>query len=162
MVKSEPALLSGTGGWTVQPPGQDTRRVYHFTGVQSDYSPIAGEANTMSRTGSGPGIMVEGLGVAEFGNEVVFGELEPISVADARQRILEWEKQLGARHSDAASRAGRVRAASAVPPNSGSRGGERDVFERGADETFAGLGIWRPDDLQSQTPYPEVNRIPTE
>ncbi|MCJ1398700.1 hypothetical protein MMC11_001901 [Xylographa trunciseda] len=162
MVKSEPALLSGTGGWTIQPPGQDSRRVYHFTGTHSDYSPIAGEASPMSRIGSGPGMMVEGLGIAEFGNEVVFGELEPVSVADARRRILEWEKQLGERNRDRASQASRARASSALPPNSGLRGGERDVFERGADDTFAGLGIWRQDDAQSQTPYPEINRIPTE
>ncbi|MCJ1414519.1 hypothetical protein MMC32_000846 [Xylographa parallela] len=162
MVKSEPALLSGAGGWTIEPPGHDTRRVYHFAGTHSDSPPLAGEASPMSRMGSGPGMMVEGFGIAAFGKEVVFGEQEPISVADARRRILEWEEQLQARNRDSASAAGRARASSGVPPVSGLRGGERDVFERGADDTFAGLGIWSPEQVECHTPYPEVNRIPTE
>ncbi|MCJ1396142.1 hypothetical protein MMC18_009031 [Xylographa bjoerkii] len=162
MIKSEPALLSGTGGWTVQPRDRDIRRVYHFAAAHSDYSPVAGDASAISPTASGPGMAVEGPGIAEFSNEVVFGELEPISVADARRRILEWEGQLRARNRDTATSASRARASSAVPPMSGLRGGERDVFERGADDTFAGLGIWSQEEVQGQTPYPEVNRIPTE
>ncbi|MCJ1432540.1 hypothetical protein MMC27_001897 [Xylographa pallens] len=162
MVKSEPALLSGAGDWTIEPRGHDTRRVYHFAGTHSDVSPLAGEASPMSRTGSGPGMVVEGLGIAAFGKEVVFGEQEPISVADARRRILEWEEQLQARNRDTASAAGRARASSGVPPVSALRGGARDVFERGADDTFAGLGIWSPEQVEGYTPYPEVNRIPTE
>ena len=162
MVKSEPALLSGAGGWTAQRPAQDIRRVYHFSGPHSDFSPVTGEASPTTRMGSGPGMAIEGLGVAEFSNEVVFGELEPISVADARRRILEWEGQLRARSTDAIHWASRTRDSSTVAPPSGRRDGERNVFEREADDTFTGLGIWSQDEPQSQSPYPEVNRIPTE
>ena len=162
MVKSEPALLYGAGGWMIEPPGHDTRRVYHFAGTHSDFSPIAGEASPMSHAGSGPGMVVEGLGIAAFSKEVVFGEQEPISVADARRRILEWEEQLQARNRDIASAAGRARASSAAVPVCGLRASERDVLEREPDDTFAGLGSWSPEQVDGQTPNPEFNRIPTE
>ncbi|MCJ1286213.1 hypothetical protein MMC26_005558 [Xylographa opegraphella] len=162
MVKSVPALLSGAGGWTSAPRGQDTRRIYHFAGTHSDSSPIAGEASPMSRTGSGPGMRVEGLGIDALDKEVVFGEQEPVSVADARRRIMEWEEQLQAKNRGTARVTGRATASSALPPVARLTAGERDVFERGADDTFAGLGIWSPEQMQGQTPYPEVNRMPIE
>ena len=160
---SDSALLSGTGGWAAFPTNSDLRRVYQFSGAQSDFSPTSGVAagSPMSRLGSssgGPGMALEGGMIAEFGHssEVRFGEFEPVSVADARQRIREWETALKRKEDG-----GRGDGRGIVEVRYGDqRGGSGRQNED--DGTIEGLGIWNPHGRVEEMPYPEINRIPTE
>ncbi|KAL9598742.1 MAG: hypothetical protein Q9219_004300 [cf. Caloplaca sp. 3 TL-2023] len=72
--------LPGLGGWTYQ---------------RDDPRP-------MSRSSSGPGVAIEGtsghgLGIVPFDGHLRFGDHNPISVEEARQRTYEWESRLARR-----------------------------------------------------------------
>ena len=179
-------LLEGTGSWVANPslyagytnPNQGSAS-FHYFPKRSEYSPpavmslSASASRPMSRHGSGPGVAVEedgGLGIAHFGEggEVVFGELEPIRLEDARKRWRAREEVLRDRKAARSRNVGSAseRVADFQPENSPRRheigdGFGDDAFERldGVDD----LGIWRP--LEEQRglplPYPELNRIPS-
>ncbi|KAI4101067.1 MAG: hypothetical protein L6R37_005127 [Teloschistes peruensis] len=56
-------------------------------------------AHPMSRSSSGPGLALEdasgyGLGIVPFDGQLRFGDNNPISVEEARQRTWEWESRL--------------------------------------------------------------------
>ena len=179
-------LLEGTGSWTANPtlyaghtnPNQGSAS-FHYFPKRSEYSPpavmslSASASRPMSRHGSGPGVAVEedgGLGIAHFGEggEVIFGELEPIRLEDARKRWKAWEEVLrdrnAARSSNVSSASERV--ADFEQENSPRRHEIGDGFGGDASERLHSvddLGIWRP--LEEQRglplPYPELNRIPS-
>ncbi|KAI9857649.1 MAG: hypothetical protein M1830_006369 [Pleopsidium flavum] len=105
-------------------------------------SPISPNQDlSMSRSSSGPGIAVEGanhgLGIAQFGGKLRFGQHEPFSVEEARQRTLEHERRLRAFDQGAFR-----------PPQplwgQGNWGGKN---------SGAGGGLGQP--------YPDINLIPT-
>ena len=180
------ALLEGTGGWAANPslyagytnPNQGSAS-FHYFPKRSDYSPpavvslSASASRPMSRHGSGPGVAVEdddGLGIAHFGEggEVVFGELEPIRLEDARKRWRAWEEVLRDRTAAKSKNVGSAseRLADFEQENSARRdeigdGFGGDAFERL--DSVDGLGIWRPLEEQRALPlpYPELNRIPS-
>ena len=112
------SLLYGTGGWasntpsnhpsphTVPPittstpnPAQNQNMPpYHFSpgNFANEFSPTVPSAANMSRNSSGPGLKIHGLGIAEFGDHVTFGQLPPTSVTDARRRARDWEVRIQA------------------------------------------------------------------
>ena len=154
MARSDSALLSGAGGWTGYPTPQDAvPRYMHFSRARSDNSPTNTMHSPMSRTDSGPGMIVDGCGMV---GHVAFGEFEPTSIAEARRRIREYEEML--------SRRGTSRSVDAIIETH-NRPIERRpemVLEQPQDGPPAGLGIWSEDGPENEMPYPEVNRILTE
>lgn len=116
--------ITGMGGWA------------------DSMSPISPNQDlSMSRSSSDPGITVEGgnhdLGIAQFGGQLRFGQHDPFSIEDARQRTLEHERRLRAFEQGA------------FRPLQTFRGhGQRSG---GAGAVGGGSG----------QPYPDINLIPT-
>lgn len=158
MVRSEPSLLSGTGGWAAPMTREDQRRAYHFSDPRSDYSHTVALVGPTDLTGSGPGMAIEGLGIAEFGHEVVFGDFESTSVSEARRRLREWESRLKERERQLGARIGDSTVALAELSSAGGlEKDERNGFDSGVDRSITDSGIHG----HSETPYPEFNRIAT-
>ena len=112
-------VLSGTGGWAAVP-----RAFNEHHSPLSQHSPLS-RSTSMSRSGSGgggsrgAGVVVDedrGLGIAEFGAEVVFGELEPVRLEEARSRTRAWEEELRGRSRDGRIGGGRARSGDAGVP----------------------------------------------
>ena len=155
MARSDSALLTGTGGWAGYPTSQNAvPRYMHFSGARSENSPTNTMHSPMSRTDSGPGMVVDGYGMV---GHVAFGEFEPTSIAEARRRIREYEEMLSRRG------AGRAVDTNFGPHNKSiERRPDMSIFEQPRDGPAAGLGIWSENGPESEMPYPEVNRILTE
>ncbi|MCJ1246579.1 hypothetical protein MMC30_003788 [Trapelia coarctata] len=175
MSSSDSALLSGTGGWAVNSLAQNasTPRYMHFSSTHSDHSPTASQHNAMARGESnGPGIW-DGEGVTQFGHDghVVFGELEPTSIAEARRRIRAYDEFIRRREGgggrgrrDGGDGGGMFEEGDgAMAMMLDERGLEvmgEEIFERGAQGEM-GLGLVGGYGGEGGPPYPEINRILT-
>lgn len=183
MSSSDSALLSGAGGWAINPFAQSastTPRYMHFS-AHSDHahSPTASGFGARPRGEStGPGIW-DGMALTQFGHNshVVFGELEPTSIAEARRRIREYDEFMRRKGKGAGGRAGNVgisgirggdggvgmdegAAAGMYEENAPATMQDEGIFERGGDAP-SGLGIVSEYGMEDGTPYPEINRILT-
>lgn len=186
MSSSDSALLSGAGGWATHPfAPSSTPRYLHLSGTHSEHSPTASAHPPLSRNESGPGIF-DGMGVTQFGHDghVVFGELEPTSIAEARRRIREYDEYIKLRQEGGGVGRGRRGGEGGVGRGLEGDGvgrrqdGERmdegamttmqeeGIFERGGGAP-RGLGILGEfgggggGGGRGGAPYPEINRILT-
>jgi len=167
MSSSDSALLSGAGGWATNPfAPSSTPRYLHFSGTHSEHSPTAATHSLISRTESGPGIF-DGMGVTQFGHDghVVFGELEPTSIAEARRRIREYDEYIKRRQEGGevgrgreGGEAGRWQGGERLDEGAMTAMQDEGIFERGGGAP-TGLGILGG--YEGGAPYPEINRILT-
>ncbi|MCJ1471716.1 hypothetical protein MMC13_000356, partial [Lambiella insularis] len=159
MVRSEPDLLSGAGGWAAPMPGEDQGRVSHFSGGRSNHSPTTALVRPTTRKRPGSRTAVEGLETVEFEREVVFRDFEPTSVAEARRRLREWEIGLKARERQLGTRVGDPSAAVArLSFGVGQEGGERSHLAGWVNTSIADLDIRD----QDKTPHLELSRFPVD
>jgi hypothetical protein len=161
LASSDSALLTGTGGWAVNPSvAASTPRYMHQFGTHSDNSPTTAMNSPMSRTDSGPGILTPSLGMTPFGRpSVVFGQHEPVDIAEARRRIKEYEKTLPRQKRPRESQPAFDRV-----DNDGEFGSNLYPYGGGVEYPPVGLGLGMDSGYGSEgaMPYPINNRIPTE
>ena len=137
---------------------------------------------TMSRSTSGPGIALagtQGLSIAPFGfafggsgnGQLRFGQHEPISLDEARQRTVEHGRRLmaefeqGAFRPQVQHRRGGARGRGDYGFGGGLNTGEGEGMRAGASGGGNGMGMGVDTGMGTATalqqPYPDINLIPT-
>ena len=151
------ASIAGEGGWIYNshPTSQ-----HSSPGPPHDRYPYA---LSMSHSFSGPGMAIDdpaiGLGIVRFDGHLQFGEHEAISLEEARRRTLEHEQRLrdrGAKFAKSAELRQSMR----------EMDEERERLRRGGEERVDGGGVdygtARERETERETPYPDVNLMPTD
>ncbi|MCJ1233098.1 hypothetical protein MMC14_001053 [Varicellaria rhodocarpa] len=176
---TDPALLSSTGEWECLPQSQSQIQFHpHVSPRQGNVNSTPPNVSTSLRS-SGVGITMEGIseearnleiaGVGPHG-EVVFGQLEPVRVDDARRRTQERQQELEISQSGMIANNIREEISSVYQQPLTEE--DQGYYSHGPSPQgqLTGLGIYpsppphEPRNMygRSSAPYPETNRIPIE